>query len=190
MNIEMPAFGTGDLPEELRRLDDAGALVNVFRMMLGSPEIALPVVRLGAAQFGSGSLPAEDRELAILTAATCFDVAYEISQHEAISASVGVSAAQRAAVSVRQWDSPDLSPAQGSLLRFLAAVAAEPTVPAERLDDVKAHYSDKQIVEAVILLGYYFMLGRVATVFEVPQDPPGSDVVLRAGRRLDAGAAG
>jgi alkylhydroperoxidase family enzyme len=186
MKIEMPAFAAADLPEELREIEEAGALVNVFRMMLRSPEIALPVVKLGAAQFGSGALPPADRELAILTAAHCFDVAYEISQHEAISESLGVTAAQRAAISVGQWNSPDLSAAQQALLAFLASVADAPTVPAERFDDVKAHYTDQQIVEAVILLGYYFMLGRVCTVFEVPQDPPGSDVVLQAGRRLDA----
>lgn len=186
--ILIPSIDEDQLPAELRQLAKTGALVNVFRIMLASPHIALPVVKLGAAQFGSGALPPVDRELAILATASCFDAAYEISQHEQISASVGVTAAQRAAVAVRRWDSPDLSPSQQALLRFLAAAASAPTVPDAIFDEVQHHYSEQQIIEAVILLGYYFMLARVATVFDVPQDPPTGDTVLRAGIALNAGS--
>jgi 4-carboxymuconolactone decarboxylase len=184
MHVEMGNPDLGELPEELQQVAATGALVNIFRVMLRSPQIALNVVRLGAAQFGSGSLSPVDRELAILTTASQFGAAYEISQHEAISASVGVTAAQRAAVAVRQWDSPDFDAAQQALLQFLAAAAAAPTVPTTVLDDAKRHYSDQQIVEALILMGYYFMLARVSTVLDLPQDPPDGDTVLQAGIAL------
>jgi alkylhydroperoxidase family enzyme len=84
--IEIPKVADTDLPEEIR--DQAGALVNVFRVMLRSPPIATLVIELGSAQFGSGSLPGPDRELAILTAGSCFGSAYEASQHEQISDAV------------------------------------------------------------------------------------------------------
>src|SRR6266568_5491541 len=103
-HIAIPDAPTAELPAELQEVARNGALVNVFRIMLRSPQIATRVVELGAAQFGSGSLPPADRELSILTAGTCFRSAYEVSQHEGISQSVGVTASQRAAVAVQQWD--------------------------------------------------------------------------------------
>ena len=177
--IAIPEVLDEDLPDEVR--DNADALVNVFRMMLRSPRIATLVVELGSAQFGSGVLPGVDRELAILTCGACFGSAYEASQHEQISGAVGVSAAQRAAIAVGQYDSPDLSPAQRALVAFVAAIAEAPTVPDDVFDAVQLHYSDQQVVEAVILTGYYFLIARVTTVLEVPQDPREGDAVLRAG---------
>src|SRR5580658_4499818 len=115
------------LPAEFREVARSGALVNVFRIMVRSPQIAGLVVKLGAAQFRSGSLPPVDRELSILTAAKCFSSAYESSQHEQISQSVGVTSSQRAAVAMQQWDAPELSDSQQALLAFVAAVAAGPT---------------------------------------------------------------
>ena len=182
--IELPQVADEDLPELFR--GHAAALVNVFRMMLRSPRIATLVVQLGSAQFGSGSLPGPDRELAILTAGSCFGSAYEASQHEQISEAVGVTAAQRAAIAVHQWDSPDLTSAQQALVAFVAGVAEAPTVQDEVFDAVQRHYSDQQIVEAVILTGYYFLIARVTTVLDVPQDPREGDAVLRAGVSVNA----
>jgi alkylhydroperoxidase family enzyme len=154
--------------------------------MLRSPKIATVVLELGAAQFGSGSLPPADRELAILATASSTRSAYEASQHEQISQSVGVTSSQRASIAVCQWDSPELSESQQALVAFVAAVAASPTVTDDVFDAVQRHYSDQQVVEIVILTGYYFMLARLSTVFEIPQDPQSGDTVLRAGISINA----
>jgi len=185
--IAIPDVPTDSLPARWRDAEKTGALVDIFRIMLRSPQIATLVVELGAAQFGSGSLPPEDRELSILTTASCTRSAYEASQHEQISQSVGVTSSQRAAVAVGQWDAPELSESQQALLAFVAAVQAGPTVPDAVFDAVQRHYSDQQVVEAVILTGYYFMLARLSTVFGIPQDPQSGDTVLRAGVLLNAG---
>jgi 4-carboxymuconolactone decarboxylase len=177
--ITVPDVADEDLPEELR--DNADALINVFRIILRSPRIATLVAELGSAQFGSGSLPGPDRELAILTSGSCFGSAYEASQHEQISDAVGVTSAQRAAIAVHQWDSPDLTSSQQALVAFVAAVAEGPTVPDDIFDAVQLHYTDQQVVEIVVLTGYYFLIARVTTVLEVPQDPQEGDAVLRAG---------
>jgi alkylhydroperoxidase family enzyme len=63
----------------------------------------------------------------------------------------------------------------------VAAVAADPTVPEPVLDAVQKHYTAQQIVEAVILTGYYYLIARISTVFVIPQDPQQGDTVLRAG---------
>jgi hypothetical protein len=58
--IAIPDVPLDSLPAQWAEAEKTGALVNIFRIMLRSPQIATLVVELGAAQFGSGSLPPED----------------------------------------------------------------------------------------------------------------------------------
>jgi alkylhydroperoxidase family enzyme len=143
--IEIPdPAAIGDLPPDLEQAARSGALINVFRMMLRSPQIASAVVSLGATQFGTSSLAPVDRELAILAAGASFQAPYEASQHAPISASVGVTDAQRTAIAERRYDSAEFSAPQQALLRFVADVAASPTVTDEVFAAVSAHYSQQQ----------------------------------------------
>jgi 4-carboxymuconolactone decarboxylase len=180
--IEIPdAAAIGDLPPALEQVERSGALINVFRVMLRSPQIASAVLSLGAAQFGTSSLASVDRELAILAAGSTFQAPYEAAQHAPISTAVGVSDAQRAAIAEGRWDSAEFSAPQQALLRFVADVAASPTVTDEVFAAVLAHYSQQQIVDVVVQTGYYFLIGRVTTVLDVPLDPPTDARVLDVG---------
>ncbi|MDQ1753080.1 MAG: hypothetical protein QOE71_4136 [Pseudonocardiales bacterium] len=186
--IDLPEVIIADLPPKLQDVERAGALINVFRMMARSPQIATPVVALGAAQFATSSLTPIDRELAILTSGACFEAPYEAAQHEPISRAVGVTDTQRAALAARQWDSPQFNEAQRALIAFTAAIADAPTVAGDIFDAAQKHYTDQQIVELIIQTGYYFLLARVSTVLDVPLDPPSDDRVLRAGVALAGGS--
>jgi alkylhydroperoxidase family enzyme len=168
----------------MRKAAERGALINVFRMLMYSPDIGVAVAQLGSEIFASSALTEVDRELAILACGACFRAPYEASQHEPISRSVGVSDEQRAAVAGQHWNASCFTAAQQALLVFVAAVTATPAVPSAVFDAVQLHYSDRQIVETIVLAGNYFLIGRVTTVLDVPLDPPADDVVLRAGRAM------
>lgn len=180
-NIQVPDFDRSSLPPALARLEEADALINVLKMLLRSPQIADAVGHLGGAQFAHSSLPAVDRELAILVAGNCFASAYEIAQHEPISRAVGVSDSQRTAIAASRWDSPAFSDAQAAMVRFVAAVAEGPTVPPDLLSAVRRHYTDQQVVELVVQTGYYFLIGRITTVFDLEIDAPQDARVLDTG---------
>lgn len=156
----------------LRGLDESGVLINVFRAILRSPKIVAPIIELGAAQFADGSLSAVDRELAILAAGACVDAPYEAAQHEPLSREVGVTDEQREAVAAHRWSDTTFSPSQQTMLEFVARVSAHPTVPDNQYAAMRQHYTEQQLVELVVLVGYYFMIGRVTTVFEIPIDVP------------------
>jgi hypothetical protein len=49
-------------------------------------------------------------------------------------------------------------------------VQAGPNVPDAVFDFARKHLSDRQLVELVSLVGYHWMLGRIATVFQVDLD--------------------
>ncbi|MCW2522379.1 MAG: hypothetical protein JWO63_714 [Frankiales bacterium] len=188
VRIELPTATGSELPEKLQEVERAGALINVFRMLLRSPEIAIPVVALGAAQFAHSSLPSVERELAILTAAACLDSQYEAAQHEPLSRAVGVTDAQRGALAAHHWASPDFDDAQRSLIGLVVGVIESPARGSRLLEVARQHYSDQQLVELVVQTGYYFLLARVASVFDVPIDAPTGDGLLQAGINLASGA--
>ena len=172
------------LPEDLRRAAASGAMINVFRALLRSPAIAESVIRLGSAQFAAGSMAPVDRELVILACGELFEAPYGTAQHDPISRAVGVVDEQRAAIAERSWTADCFSTAQRSLLTFVTHVATASQAPVSRMTAVRAYYSDQQVVEVVVLVGYYFLIARVSTVLNVPIDAPADDRVLRAGQNV------
>ena len=178
------AAALDDAPLPMRKAAEAGRLINVYRMLMHSPGIGAGVARPGPAIFASSAFTDVDRELAILACGTCFRAPYEVSQHEPLSRAVGVSDEQRAAVPARRWNAGCFTAAQRALLSFVAAVADEPAVPDAAFTTVQQHYTDRQIVEAIALAGYYFLIARLTTVLDVPLDPRADDAVLRAGRAM------
>jgi alkylhydroperoxidase family enzyme len=178
------AAALADAPPPLQKAAERGALINVFRMLMHSPDLGVAVTELGSAIFASAALTDIDRELAILACGACFRAPYEASQHDPISRSVGVSDRQRAAIAGKRWNDNCFTTAQQALLAFVAEVATTPTVSDAIFNAMRLHYSDRQLVETIALTGNYFLIGRLTTVLNVPLDPPADDVVLRAGRAM------
>jgi 4-carboxymuconolactone decarboxylase len=188
--IELPGIPIPAVPKILQEAADRGALINVFRMMLRSPALAGQVVLLGSVQLANDSLSAIDRELAVLTVGVCSSAPYITAQHGPISAAVGVTDGQRAAVATKEWDSEVFDPAQRALMGFVAATVRGPNGTNDGLSAVLDHFSERQVVDLVILTGYYFLLARVSTVFDIPLDPPADDRVLQAGLHFAQARAG
>jgi alkylhydroperoxidase family enzyme len=178
------AAALADAPPPLQKAAERGALINVFRMLMHSPDLGVAVTELGSAIFASAALTDIDRELAILACGACFRAPYEASQHDPISRSVGVSDRQRAAIAGKCWNDNCFTTAQQALLAFVAEVATTPAVSDAIFNAMRLHYSDRQLVETITLTGNYFLIGRLTTVLNVPSDPPADDVVLRAGRAM------
>lgn len=188
MSIQIPNVTPSSALPTLSALDKADALINVFRMILRSPEITEAVATLGAAQFAHSSVPPLDRELAILAAGTCYESEYEAAQHGPISRAVGVTDEQRAAIAEHRWDDSVFTAAQQALIQFVITVAKSPTVPHDVMERACRHYSEKQVVELVVQTGFYFMLGRITTVFDIPIDAPSDARVFDTGVGVAGGA--
>lgn len=185
----MARIGYGDysmVPPEVREALGGQDLLNVFRMMLHSPQVMGAAATLGAWGLACTELQAPSRELLILACGVRFQADYEWDQHEPISRSVGVTDEQRAAVRRGDLDAECFTAQDRALLRFTGAVAVSPAVSDVEFAAVRAHFNDRQLVEAVMLTGYYFMLGRVATIFEVDSDPRGDDAVLAMATKASA----
>ncbi|MER6248378.1 carboxymuconolactone decarboxylase family protein [Streptomyces griseorubiginosus] len=158
--------------------EDEGTVVNIVRMLRHSPDIGSLVNRLGAAQFAAGSLPAVDRELVIMNSGVTFSAPYEWEQHISISRSAGVTDAQRDALAARDLTSSEFTEPQRSLLLFADSAARSTEMSDEIFEAARGHYTDQQLVETVIMVGFYFLIARMSTVFQLEIDPPDDSSVL------------
>lgn len=171
------------LPPELRQLLEQANL-NIFLMWAHSVSTVGIVAQLGAAQFAKLELPRSIRELVTLFGARVNSADYEWVQHVAPSKAAGVTDSQRAALESGQIDSAHFSSQELAALQLAAAIQTSPNVPDAIFDFARKQLSDRQLVELVGLVGYYWMLGRVATVFQVDLDVAQGTEVYDAGVRL------
>jgi alkylhydroperoxidase family enzyme len=173
------------LPAELKELFELSHL-NIFSMWAHSVNTIGLIMNLGAAQFGKLELPRGIREMVTLLGATADSAEYEWAQHVAPSKAAGVSDEQRAALRRGDVDARCFSPLEQAALRLAAAVQAGPEVADAIFDTARKYLSDRQLVELVGLVGYYWMLGRIATVFQVELDVAQGTEVYEAGLQLAA----
>jgi len=170
-----------ELGETLQRVH-----LNIFSMWAHSVSTVGPIMNLGAAQFAKLELPRAIRELVTLLGANANLAEYEWVQHVAPSKAAGVTDEQRAALRRGDVDAPCFSPLEQAALRLAAAVQASPEVADPIFDTARRYLSDRQLVELVGLVGYYWMLGRIATVFQVELDVAQGTEVYDAGLQIAA----
>jgi alkylhydroperoxidase family enzyme len=160
------------------------ANINIFLMWAHSVNTVDIIVQLGAAQFAKLELPRSIRELVTLLGARTNQADYEWVQHVAPSKAAGVTDEQRAALERRELTDAYFNPQELAALQLAAAVQAGPQVPDAIFDSARKHLSDRQLVELVGLVGYYWMLGRVATVFQVDLNVAQGTEIYDAGVQL------
>jgi alkylhydroperoxidase family enzyme len=139
----------------------------MFRMLSHSATTIPPLLNLARTLYTELELPDRLRELAILTLADATDASFVWTQHVPISATVGIDDEARRSIQNHTLDSPGLSEADKSVLRFSSSVAAGPAITDECFAALREHLSDRQIVELLQVLGHYWMLGRISTVLDV-----------------------
>lgn len=173
------------LPPEVNELLQQAHL-KLFSMWAHSVSTVGLIMNLGAAQFAKLELPRAIREMVTLLGANANSAEYEWVQHVAPSKAAGVSDEQRAALRRGDIDAPCFSAPEQAALRLAAAVQAGPEVADSIFDAARKHLSARQLVELVGLVGYYWMLGRIATVFRVEPDIAQGTEVYDAGLKVAA----
>lgn len=174
-----------ELPAELNELLRQANL-NVFTMWAHSVSTARLIMELGASQFAKLELPRAIREMVTLLVATDNSAAYEWGQHVALSKAAGVSDEQRAALQRGDVDAACFSPVEQAALQLARSVQTGPQVADRIFDAARKYLSHRQLVELVGIVGYYWMLGRITTVFQVELDVAQGTEVYDAGLRVAA----
>ncbi len=147
-----------------------GGLINVYRLLLHSPELAEPWFELinGTRKTKlSGRL----REIAIVRIAQRARYAYALQQHvPAIALADGMTAEECKAV--KDWQASRLfGPRERALLAYVDAMIAGPDISDGTFEPLRAHFDDREILELTVITGIYIMHHRVFSALRVDLEP-------------------
>jgi alkylhydroperoxidase family enzyme len=158
-----------------------GELINVYRLLLHSPDIAMGWFELlNAARFKT-EIDDRTREIVILRVAILNAVEYVINQHvPKLALESGLTLAQCDAL--RTWRTRDaFSESERAVLAYTDAMTVDIRVPDDVFAEIARFYDERQIVELTVLVGAYNMHTRVLQALNIdPEKHHGPDVSSRA----------
>lgn len=147
-------------PDEIRQLVASLPPLNIFRMLPHAETVMRGFVQLGTAILSRALLEPRLRELAILRVAACSPAAYEWQQHVPIALACGATAAEIAALERGDAEADCFGEREKVLLRFTDALLTGPRVDDATLAAMRRLYSDRELCEAILTIGYYMMVAR------------------------------
>jgi alkylhydroperoxidase family enzyme len=157
-----------EYPPELAELLAKMPRIGVIEMLAHAPQLAEALLRLLQTQFTSLELSLRHRELVILTVAGKVGCDYEYQQHIPISTAAGVEPALREALWTGNLDgSPPVADKDNTLIEFVGLIVDYPTISEDKLSEVRSHFSNREIVEIIQLVGCYWGLGRLCRFLDV-----------------------
>ena len=168
-------------PVELDRLDDdqraalepflvQGRVLNIFRTMARLPRALTAFLAWGGYVLSRrNSLPARERELAILRTGYLCGAGYEWTQHIPIGRDGGLSDAEIERIKAGP-DAPDWSPLDRAILRASDELVADHFVTTATWTDL-ADLGDTGRADLVFTVGQYTQVSMILNSFGVQLDP-------------------
>jgi len=158
-----------ELSEIIGKLRGArgGRLLNIYRMMLHSPELARGWFELNQAVRYRTEIDGQSRELAVMRVAILNGVDYILRAHgPAYALKEGLAKAQVDALA--NWRESQLfSASQRALLAYVDAMTRDIDVSDTVFAEIRNYYSERQTVELTMLIGAYNMLSRVLKALKI-----------------------
>ena len=160
-------------PEDVRALVANFPPLNIFRMLPHMPTFLRGFGQLGTAILSQAALDARLRELIILRVGKRSPAPYEWQQHVPIGRSCGVSDEEIAALERGDPEATCFDDRDRCVLRLTDELLASPRASDATLTAMRTHFSDRELCEAVLTVGFYMMVARFLETTGV--DLEGSD---------------
>lgn len=137
-------------------------VLNIFKVTGHAPEMAEKMWEIFFEILKEGQVDWPTKELLILKATKMGDCLYCVTQHEVVSARLGIGPEKQAdIVGVEYRESPHYTENEVAILDLCAHVVADPeSIPADVWERVRAHYDDGQIVEILATIGAYLQVSK------------------------------
>jgi len=149
------------------RLEQRGAVLNVFRLFMVNPAIELNAFAL----WQASGLPPRSRELVILRCAYLRQSTYEWQQHLRIASGAGLTTAEINAL--RDWQgSPLFSADERVLLAYTDELAAHPRPSDAAFAALARDRTPAAVLGITMLITQYFMLAHVMAALDLETEEP------------------
>ncbi len=144
--------------------------LNIFRLLAHAETAFVPSLLLGRAILGQLELDPKIRELVILEVAKETEARYEWVQHVPIAQATGVTDEQITLVDRGVLEAEVFDRKERLALAVAREVLREPCLSDATFEQVRLHFSPREIVEVLLTVGYYQMLARLMTILEIDID--------------------
>ncbi len=144
-----------------------GKVINVYRALLHSPALAESwFEHINRVRWGT-EIDGRLREIVIIRLAVLVESAYVLHQHvPRLAAGEGMTEAECEAL--RDWRESDLfDERERAALAYVDAMTLAIAVPDDVFAPLKAHFSDRRIVELTVMIGAYISHSRVLRALEI-----------------------
>ncbi|MGI6871639.1 carboxymuconolactone decarboxylase family protein [Amycolatopsis sp. 3B14] len=141
----------------------------LFRVLHRHAELASRMRVLGAGLLAHGELPAADRELVIARTCARSGCEYEWGVHAVVFPEL--TADELAATAHDGADAPVWSPRQRALVGAVDDLHDTATVSQARWAELAAHLPDTQLLEFLVLTGWYRTISGLANALALPPEP-------------------
>jgi alkylhydroperoxidase family enzyme len=169
----LPYVDPSEASPAVREALDVAPPLNIFRMLANADSAFEHWLRWGAALLAELQLDALLRELAILRVARLTPHAeYEWVQHVPIAKAAGATEEQIAALEADDAEAGCFTADQRAVLRFTTEVVRDARASDGAFEAVAAILSPREIVELLMVIGQYMMVGRVMATTEIEMDEP------------------
>lgn len=154
--------------ERIRR-ERGGKVLNLYRMLLHSPPVALGWLGFLTAIRQQAELAGRYRELAILRIAVLNGASYEFKQHVPFALAEGLTRAQLDALQAGAAPA-DLADADRAVLAYTDAMTREIRVPDDVFAAVRKHFSERELVELTATVGAYNLVSRFLEAIQIDHE--------------------
>jgi 4-carboxymuconolactone decarboxylase len=162
---------------------------NAFRMLAHAPSVSASVLRLVFALLTETALDPELRELVILRVAQRCRGTYVWVQHVALARTAGVSDFQIAALQRVEPPAWLFSDRERTALGFADEVSDACRATDDTFRAVRELFSPREVVELVLLIGYFRMISGLMTTLDVEVEAPFGTRILDLARDAVCGAS-
>jgi 4-carboxymuconolactone decarboxylase len=170
----LPERTKDDLPVDQQHIFDEiagsrGAVRGPFAMLLHSPDVAGRIAHTGAYIRFETTIPAQLRELAILTTARFWDCQYEWTAHQKIAEGEGLRDEAIAAIRDRQAPT-GLTDEETVVFNYVSELLNNHRVSDASYKAAHNMFGNQSIVDLTATAGYYSMIASTLNAFNVQPD--------------------
>jgi alkylhydroperoxidase family enzyme len=146
--------------------------LRLFRTLAVHRELASRMRPLGAGILGHPRLDPRERELLILRTCARAGAEYEWGVHAVVFGKpLGLNDAQLAATVRGDADYPGWSGAEAQLIAAADALYDTNTIPEEIWDELSRHLEQDQLLELVVVAGWYRVISYLVNALQVEPEP-------------------
>lgn len=174
-------------PEVRDMLGRLPAPANIFNMMAHAETCLKPVMKLGGTLLGKLQLDPKLRELCLLHAVKLEGGEYEWLQHVPIALDLGATQAQIDALQTGDDRAACFDARETAALVLTREAVVDVRASEAAVTEARRHLSDREVVELILMSGFYIMLARLTETLGVENDPPIGSALIRGIEQRVAG---